>query len=233
MSILVIDDHEDWCATLVEHIQSLRLGEAVRCAGSLAGLEQLLAEDVPKILILDAGLPDGDGMSWLARLRAMYPRLGIIMMTARVRTADKVSGLKMGADYYLTKPVNFAEFEATLITLLRRLDTELEPARQDTTNTWRLDAPLRMLFAPTGEGISLSESECAVVAALAHAAPLPVSRNQLIQAQGESPEAYDPHRLDVLMHRLRRKLSSGAPTELIKTVYGQGYACTARVVTAG
>jgi len=233
VSILVIDDHEDWCATLVEHIESLRLGEPVRSAGSLAGLEHLLIDLVPKILILDAGLPDGDGMSWLARLRAMYPRLGIIMMTARVRTADKVSGLKMGADYYLTKPVNFAEFEATLITLLRRLDCEVEPARHEALHAWRLDAPLRMLFPPEAPGISLSESECAVVAALAHAAPLPVSRQQLIQSQGESPDAYDPHRLDVLMHRLRRKISTGSSDELIKTVYGQGYACTARVVTAG
>jgi len=229
LSILVIDDHEDWRATLVEHIRSLKLGEIVRSAGSLAGLERLISDQAPKVLILDAGLPDGDGMSWLARLRAMYPRLGIIMMTARVRTADKVSGLKMGADYYLTKPLNFAEFEATLVTLMRRLETETESPRRAASNGWCLDAAQRTLLAPGGTAITLSDAECAVVAALVHAAPLPVSRNQLIQAQGESPDAYDPHRLDVLMHRLRRKIAVVQPDELIKTVYGQGYACMARV----
>lgn len=228
MSILVVEDHVGWREAITEHIEGMHLHEPVLSTDSLAGLDNLLSTCDAKVLILDAGLPDGDGLAHLVRLRMAYPSLGIVMLTGRVRTADKVTGLKLGADYYLTKPLNFPEFEATLITLLRRLSNDAR--RVETSEIWRLDRAARVLIGPHDGPIELSESECKVFAALAHAAPLPVSRRELIQALGERPETYDAHRLDALMHRLRRKISDvGQPGLTIKTVYGSGYACTARV----
>lgn len=230
MSILVVEDHAGWRDAITEAIEGMCLHEPVLSTDSLAGLQRLLGTCKAKVLILDAGLPDGDGLAHLVRLRMAYPNLGIVMLTGRVRTADKVAGLKLGADYYLTKPLNFPEFEATLISLLRRLHNAARSA--DMPGSWRLDRSARVLIGPQEISIELSESECKVFAALAQAAPLPVSRKELIEALDERPENYDAHRLDALMHRLRRKIADAAqPGLAIKTVYGSGYACTARVAS--
>ena len=121
MTIIIVDDHGDWRDTIAEYIQELGLGEAILTAGSLSELDQLLLAVTPGILVLDAMLPDGDGLSRVSHLRTTYPAMGIIMLTGRLLSEDKVSGLSLGADHYLTKPVNLAELGATLVSLSRRL----------------------------------------------------------------------------------------------------------------
>ena len=106
MTIIIVDDHGDWRDTIAEYIQELGLGEAILTAGSLSELDQLLLAVTPGILVLDAMLPDGDGLSRVSHLRTTYPAMGIIMLTGRLLSEDKVSGLSLGADHYLTKPVN-------------------------------------------------------------------------------------------------------------------------------
>ncbi|WYX36947.1 response regulator [Achromobacter xylosoxidans] len=121
MTIIIVDDHGDWRDTIAEFIHDLGLGEAILTAGSLAELDQLLLSVTPGILVLDAMLPDGDGLARVSHLRTTYPSMGIIMLTGRLLSEDKVSGLSLGADHYLTKPVNLAELGATLVSLSRRL----------------------------------------------------------------------------------------------------------------
>ena len=121
VTIIIVDDHGDWRDTIAEYIQELGLGEAILTAGSLSELDQLLLAVTPGILVLDAMLPDGDGLSRVSHLRTTYPAMGIIMLTGRLLSEDKVSGLSLGADHYLTKPVNLAELGATLVSLSRRL----------------------------------------------------------------------------------------------------------------
>ncbi|WZB71193.1 response regulator [Achromobacter xylosoxidans] len=106
VTIIIVDDHGDWRDTIAEYIQELGLGEAILTAGSLSELDQLLLAVTPGILVLDAMLPDGDGLSRVSHLRTTYPAMGIIMLTGRLLSEDKVSGLSLGADHYLTKPVN-------------------------------------------------------------------------------------------------------------------------------
>ncbi|QQB33756.1 response regulator transcription factor [Achromobacter deleyi] len=228
MTIIIVDDHGDWRDTIAEFIHDLGLGEAILTAGSLSELDQLLLSVTPGILVLDAMLPDGDGLTRVSHLRTTYPSMGIIMLTGRLLSEDKVSGLSLGADHYLTKPVNLAELGATLVSLSRRL--RVVPANSPeapSVDVWRFDPARRMLVSPKRIHVDITDTESRLIGALIQAAPLPLSRGRLVEALGASAEAYDTHRLDAHMHRLRRKLRAQAGGDMgIRTVYGVGYVCT-------
>ena len=146
MTIIIVDDHGDWRDTIAEYIQDLGLDKAILTAGSLAELDQLLLTVTPGILVLDAMLPDGDALTRVSHLRTTYPSMGIIMLTGRLLSEDKISGLSLGADHYLTKPVNLAELGATLVSLSRRLrvvpPADVNAAQSD---AWRFDPSRRTL----------------------------------------------------------------------------------------
>ena len=204
MTIIIVDDHGDWRDTIAEYIQELGLGEAILTAGSLSELDQLLLAVTPGILVLDAMLPDGDGLSRVSHLRTTYPAMGIIMLTGRLLSEDKVSGLSLGADHYLTKPVNLAELGATLVSLSRRLRVVPSPDPARAEGVWRFDPARRQLLSPTRVNVDITDTESRLLGALIQAAPLPLTRGRLVEALGASAEAYDTHRLDAHMHRLRR-----------------------------
>ncbi|MDG9967985.1 response regulator transcription factor [Achromobacter mucicolens] len=235
MTIIVVDDHGDWRDSIAEYIQDLGLDKAILTAGSLAELDSLLLTVTPAILVLDAMLPDGDGLARVSHLRTTYPSMGIIMLTGRLLSEDKVSGLSLGADHYLTKPVNLAELGATLVALSRRLRVvpaaDTEDAQSD---AWRFDPARRTLTTPSQISVDITDTESRLIGALIQAAPLPLTRARLVEALGASIEAYDTHRLDAHMHRLRRKLRALAGGDLgIRTVYGVGYVCTTPVTIVG
>ncbi|EFF75194.1 response regulator receiver domain protein [Achromobacter piechaudii ATCC 43553] len=235
VTIIVVDDHGDWRDTIVETIQDLGLDKAILTAGSLAELDKLLLTVTPGILVLDAMLPDGDAFTRIAHLRTCYPSMGIIMLTGRLLSEDKVSGLSLGADHYLTKPVNLAELGATLVSLSRRLRVVPATGADDApSDTWRFDPSRRTLVSPERISVELTDTESRLIGALIQAAPLPLSRGRLVEALGASVDAYDTHRLDAHMHRLRRKLRALAGGDMgIRTVYGVGYVCTTPVQVVG
>jgi DNA-binding response OmpR family regulator len=234
VTIIIVDDHGDWRDTIAEYIQELGLGEAILTAGSLSELDQLLLAVTPGILVLDAMLPDGDGLSRVSHLRTTYPAMGIIMLTGRLLSEDKVSGLSLGADHYLTKPVNLAELGATLVSLSRRLRVVPSPDPTRAEGVWRFDPARRQLLSPTQVNVDITDTESRLLGALIQAAPLPLTRGRLVEALGASAEAYDTHRLDAHMHRLRRKLRALAGGDMgIRTVYGVGYVCTTPVQIVG
>ncbi|MGE8617375.1 MAG: response regulator transcription factor [Achromobacter spanius] len=234
MTIIVVDDHGDWRDTIVEYIQDLGLDKAILTAGSLAELDQLMLSVTPGILVLDAMLPDGDALTRISQLRTRYPSMGIVMLTGRLLSEDKVSGLSLGADHYLTKPVNLAELGATLVSLSRRLRVVPAEANDASGNTWRFDPARRTLVSPGQVCVDITDTESRLIGALIQAAPLPLSRGRLVEALGASIDAYDTHRLDAHMHRLRRKLRAQAADDLgIRTVYGVGYVCTTPVQVVG
>ena len=226
MTILIVDDHEDWRDTIAEYVHGLGLDAQVLTAGSLAELEGLLHAVTPAILVLDAMLPDGDGLARVSQLRTRYPSMGIVMLTGRLLSEDKISGLSLGADHYLTKPVNLAELGATLVALARRLRV-VAPAAPADAAPWRFDPARRTLQSPSHVVVDVTEAECRLLGALIQAAQLPLSRLRLVQALGASAQSYDTHRLDAHVHRLRRKLRALAGGDMgIRTVYGVGYVCT-------
>ena len=196
---------------------------------TLTGMSQLddeLARRPPDILVMDAG-PWADGLGRIPYLRTAYPAMGIVVLTARTRPEDRLNGLSLGADYYLTRPVSMSELSVTLAALARRL--RVHPHTKVDGETWSFHPLRRQVHCPDGTVVALSEAEAALLGALVHATPRAVSRDSLASAVDAAGD-YDTRRLDMLVYRLRRKLRNGGGMELnIRSVYGVGYVCTTEV----
>ena len=186
-------------------------------AATLAQFEQRFDAQRHRIAILDLGLPDGDGATLIGRLRAVSADLGIVVLTARDATGDKVAGLGEGADHYLGKSVDLDELAAIVGALARR-------ARASSSVGWQLLLRPRLLRAPGFEPLELSHQDCQVLEALMRRSGEIVSRQQIVAALGERYLDYDQRRLDTQMRRLRRKVeqATGAPLP-VRTSRNAGY----------
>ncbi len=186
-----------------------------------AELEAHLARSMPHIVVLDVGIPDADGFGLAQDLRRRYPDLGIVMLTWRNGTSDRVRGLSEGADAYLAKPVEVEVLAATLQSLARRLRLMVP----DHGKGWRLDASGWCLLSPAAGSIPLTRAERRLLGRLLECpAGTLVLREQLIKAMTEDVHQFDPHRLESVIHRLRRKVTAlGAGALPLRAVHGEGY----------
>lgn len=184
-----------------------------------AELEDHLQSHAADIVVLDVGLPDADGFAVARELRRRFPGIGIVMLTGRGDTPDRVRGLSLGADAYLAKPVEVELLAATLHSLARRVQGA--PAQPQ---GWRLDANGWCLLSPEGDSIALTKTERRLLQPLVAAAGEVVGREALIGALTDNVHDFDPHRLDSLVHRLRRKVASTCGAQLpLQAVHGEGY----------
>lgn len=179
-----------------------------------------------ELVVLDIGLPDSDGFTVTQWLQQAYPELGIVILSGRGEQPDRLRGLSGGADAYLVKPVEIEILAATLFSLARRL--QRHEASTASAPSWQLQADDWCLRTPDGTSIALTGSEREVLVALwAHRDAL-VSREALLAALPVSAAAgeggIDPHRLDALLHRLRRKVLARSGQALpLSSVRGAGY----------
>ncbi|WP_048440751.1 response regulator transcription factor [Caenimonas sp. SL110] len=219
MRVLVVEDDEGIARGLAANLR--RHGWAVDVASSLAqGWAALRAEPFDAVL-LDLGLPDGDGMTLLRDLRARSaphpdPRTPVLIMTARDAVGAKIEGLDLGADDYVTKPFDFDEVAARLRALKRRAAGRASPVL--THGDIEIDPAARTVRSQ-GELVELSAREFAVLVVLLEASPRVLSRSQIESKMYNWEAALDSNAIEVHIHRLRRKLGD----ELIKTVRGVGY----------
>ncbi|MDO9277094.1 MAG: response regulator transcription factor [Polaromonas sp.] len=166
-------------------------------------------------VVLDVGLPDGNGLDALPELRS-HTDCPLVMMTAWGQLPLRLKGLQQGADYYLVKPVPMAELSAVLATLLRRATS--------TAVGWRTDAATRTLIAANEHSVQLTTSEWVFVRTLRKSPGTLVSRDELVSALGHDPASYDPRRMDALVQRLRQKAERADMGQLpLRTRHGQGY----------
>lgn len=215
--ILVEDDVELRDVILQPALRAA--GCSVAVAGSAAELYRAMVERSPAVVVLDIILPDQSGFEVARHLRA-NSTIGIVMLTGRGTSADRVRGLDLGADAYLTKPIDAEVLCATVRSVARRL----APVPALGRGPWRLEADGWRLASPEGLSTDLSASERVLLRVLFAAANTTVSREILIAGLTEDAEAFDPHRLDMVMHRLRRKLVEAGMAALpLHTVRGVGY----------
>jgi two-component system OmpR family response regulator len=187
-------------------------------------------------LILDLMLPGEDGLEICQRLRARFPRLPILIVTAKDDPIDRVIGLEIGADDYLAKPFNKRELLARIRSMLRRtrdIATAIEAETGDTFrfDGWLLNLGARDLTNPAGQSVALTTSEFDLLHALLLHPKRVLSRELLIDwTRGKSAMPVD-RVIDVQMSRLRRKLGDDPrePT-MIRTVRGDGYLFAPTVV---
>jgi DNA-binding response OmpR family regulator len=178
-------------------------------------------ENAYAVLVIDRGLPDGDGLDLVRRLRAAGIRTPCLMLTARDALHDRVEGLEMGADDYLTKPFSMDEFVARVRALMRR-----PPSLQSLTPEFG-DICIRptegcMTCGP--EMVTLAPTELQIMVVLVRAGGTTVRRSALEVAAWGLSEAVTPNALDVAMHRLKRKLVAINSALQIVNARGYGYA---------
>lgn len=194
------------------------IGYRVTFVTSLAEFDAAFEAGRHRLAVIDVGLPDGSGLALIEQLRNAGDRLGVVVFSARGSTLDKIEGLGIGADHYLTKGCDLGELSATLEALCRRL--ELSQSQL----AWCLEIGPRRLRLPDGSQVSLSQQDMLVLRCLMAAPGESISRRQIIQALGGDYLSYDQRRLDTQMKRLRRKVLDNAGTELpIKTLRNSGY----------
>lgn len=193
-------------------------GHEVTVAGTVAEFMRAFRLHVHKVAVIDLGLPDGDGLDLIFRMRQEGLGLGIVVLTARNGAQDRVKGLVGGADYYLSKTVELSEIAATIQALARRLEVQEVPR-------WVLQDAPRQLTPPGFPPIPLSGQDYAVLHALAVGAEGEfVTRERIVRALGANYFDYDQRRLDTQMRRLRRKVEEACGLELpVTTLRNVGY----------
>lgn len=189
-------------------------------AASAAELYRHMLKRQFDIVVLDIGLPDEDGVTVAKHLRELSG-VGIVMLTGNHGRRDHLRALEVGADAYLNKPVDIDVLAATLRSLQRRLSPQ--PAAEAPAG-WHLDSGGWCLVAPGGISLTLTVPERQLLTALFDADGQPVAREALIAALSSNVYEFDPHRLEMLVHRLRRKsVDAGAGPLPLLTSRGAGY----------
>jgi len=218
MRILVVEDQAPLREAIVRRLTTLGFG--VDGAETLAAAQGLARSWSYGAVILDRGLPDGDGVALLEQWRRAGVRTPVLVLTARDSVRDRVSGLEAGADDYLVKPFAMAELVARIRVITRRAG-EGSPPAPVVVSIRGVDLDLqRAEVRSDGVLIPLRPRELAVLELLFRRADRVVSRAQLLEACWGEGAAPDSNVEEVTVSALRRKLGKKG---LIRTVRGRGY----------
>lgn len=231
--VLAVDDDPSVRKMIVDY-----LGDNDMRVTALAGgreIPEVMAREMIDLVVLDWRLPGEDGMDIARKLRA-ESHVPIIMLTGRKDEADRVMGLELAADDYLTKPFSPRELLARIRALLRRARAQetvadgLQKIRAYRFAGFELNVRLRRLVAPGGASVPLTNSEFNLLASFLAAPHRVLSRDQLLGlSRLHNDEVYD-RSVDVQVGRLRKKIQPRADSaELIRTERGAGYVFTAPV----
>jgi two-component system OmpR family response regulator len=233
--VLAVDDDPSIRALLADYLG----GNELRVTAVEGGREMdaVLARDVVDLVLLDVRLPNGeDGLQIARRLRESSRGIPILMLTGRAEEADRVMGLELGADDYLTKPFSSRELLARIRALLRRAQAQANVAdamakvRAFRFAGWELNVGLRRLKSPEGAAVELSNGEFSLLVAFLSAPQRTLSRDQLLElSRLHNAEVYD-RSIDVQILRLRRKIEADpARPKFVVTQRGAGYLFDAAV----
>ena len=225
--VLALDDDPSIRQLVSDYLHENEL--RVTTVASGAELDAVMARETIDLVVLDVRLRGEDGMQIARRLReaSLIP---ILMLTGRAEEADRVMGLELGADDYLTKPFSPRELLARIRALLRRARAQATVAdatagvRAYRFGGWELNLGLRKLRSADGRSVELTNGEFSLLAAFTAAPQRILSREQLLDlSRLHNAEVYD-RSIDVQILRLRRKIEADpAHPQFIKTERGAGY----------
>ncbi|MDN6319729.1 MAG: response regulator [Marinobacter sp.] len=214
MKILLVEDDKPLAQGLASSLEEA--GLLVEIAGDGRTADFLVSTERYDAVILDLGLPDGNGTQWLSGWREQGIELPVLILTARERWSDKAAGFSAGADDYVTKPFETAEILFRLRALVRRAHGHAHPVIR--VGNISLDTHSAQVTR-AGMPVSLTAQELRLLSHLVHAAPRVVSRSELTEHVYDGDAEPDSNVIDVQVSRLRRKLGSRS----IETLRGQGY----------
>jgi DNA-binding response OmpR family regulator len=218
MRLLVIEDESELAVLLRAALT--RAGFAVDLAANIAAAQDYLAVATYDAMILDLGLPDGDGLMLLRMMRDKRDGTPVLILTARDAPEDRVAGLDTGADDYLIKPFHMAELISRMRALLRRPNAALG-VRLELGNVV-LDTATRQ-GRVDGRPLSLSVKEAALLELFLRHQGRVATREAIEHSVYDFTTTLGSNAIEVLVHRLRRKLTEAGATVAIHTLRGVGY----------
>jgi len=224
--ILIIEDEQELCLTLGDRLRSEGYLVEFACDG-VAGLEKA-NQRIFDLIILDIMLPSRSGLDICTDLRRAGLATPILLLTARSQTVDKVTGLKLGADDYVTKPFDTFELMARVEALLRRTPTRAEAIRSSSPDLYQF-GPLilnirKMQVSRNGDSVNLTEREFRLLRYFAEHQGMVISRDELLREVWRYESGTLTRTVDVHIASLRQKLEIfPQKPELIITVPGLGY----------
>ncbi|WP_028695092.1 response regulator [Pseudomonas cremoricolorata] len=234
--VLVVDDHRKIRDPLAAYLR--RHNFDVRSVGDAAGMQSLLKQHTFDVVVLDVMLPDGDGFELCQQLHRRC-NLPVILLTARDTAADRIRGLDLGADDYLTKPFEPRELVSRLNSVLRRYRSPrplpatgsevVKPSRYRFAG-WQFCVSTATLSRDDQAPVQLSSAESRLLQVLLQFPQQILSRQRLVDLTAAHDSEISERAIDRQVCRLRRKLADGAesPT-LLRTLWGRGYSLTADV----
>lgn len=233
--VLVVDDDPAVRELLVEYLTDNEL--RVTAVASGVAMNEVLEQQAIDLVLLDLRLPGEDGMQ-LARALRERASLPIVLVTGKKEEADRVMGLELGADDYVTKPFSPRELLARIRAVLRRYQVQATLPERDNSKRayrfagWELNLRTRRLHASGGATLELSNGEFSLLAAFCGAPQRVLTRDQLLSlSRLHEAEVYD-RTIDVQILRLRRKLEAEpAKPRFIVTQRGAGYVFDVAVET--
>ncbi len=217
-TILVVEDETSIASFVAAYLRNA--GYGVKTAATAQAALIQLASDAPALVILDLNLPDGDGVELCRRIRKTSD-IPILMLTARDEDIDKIIGLEVGADDYMTKPFNPRELVARVKSILRRAAPERRKSESDEIRHGDLtiNAGKREVYV-VDEEIRLAPKEFDLLWELLDHRGIVLTRDQLLERVWGYTFAGDTRTVDVHVRQIRRKLGDASP---IVTVWGVGY----------
>ncbi len=218
--VLVVDDEPPIRAVVRGFLERDGL-EVVEAADGPSAVEAARSAQ-PDVIVLDVMLPGFDGLEVLRQVRAFSDPM-VVLLTARTDEVDRIVGLRVGADDYVTKPFSAAELAARVEALLRRRRTAPAPADAETVDGLLVDAARRTVSVD-GARVELTMLEFDILAALARDPGVVLTRQQLLDAAWGADWVGDEHVLEVHVANLRRKLGDDpVRPRFVETVRGVGY----------
>jgi DNA-binding response OmpR family regulator len=234
--VLVVDDEPEIANLLQRYLAGQ--GYTVSTAEGGVAMRRIMAETEVDLVLLDLGLPGEDGLALMRSLR-QTSSVAVIVVTGRSEQVDRIVGLEVGADDYVTKPFDVRELAARVRSVLRRTRGKTDPAENSAPLEvarfagWTLDLAARRLESPQGKVVDLTTGEFELLAALVKSPGRVFSRDELLEATRNREAGPFDRTIDVQVGRLRRKIEADPQRpELIKSVRGAGYVLTSKVERA-
>ncbi|MGF1651657.1 MAG: response regulator [Hyphomicrobiaceae bacterium] len=228
--ILVVDDDDDIRGLLISFLAEEGFG--AKGVPDAANMDASIALDRPDLIVLDLMLPGEDGLSICRRLRSASG-IPVIMLTARSSEVDRIVGLEIGADDYVTKPFSKRELLARIRSVLRRgvPPPELNPPKAVLRfNHYTVDINARRITDQSGRDVGLTGAEFDLLVCFVQAPQRVLSRDQLLdKMHGRNADPFD-RSIDTLVSRLRKKIEVASDNErVIATIRNHGYLFTPTV----
>lgn len=232
--ILVVDDDDSIRELLTDYLEEQ--GYKVTGAPTVGAMRQALTQATVDLVLLDLGLPDEDGLS-AARALRQTSNMGIIIITGRGDTIDRVVGLELGADDYVTKPFELRELLARIRTVMRRLQPTPQTAKEEPKvaggknvavfDNWRLEVGPRRLTDPSGQIVDLGSVEYKLLELFLARPNQVLDRDTLLfELYNRDWQPFD-RAIDVQIGRLRKKIGDDVKVPgKVKTIRGSGYLFT-------